>query len=285
MSEMKPLAKIPQLPLGASGQTIAQFGLGTYKIPPQHAQELVETALKLGYRHLDTAQMYGNESGVGAGMKSSGIPREEIFLTTKLNNPNHEPQRAAESLKESLQKLGTDYVDLFLIHWPMPLAYDGSYPQLWELMLEFQQRGLAKNVGVSNFEVEHLQKIYDYTGVFPCVNQIEAHPWFANNHLRDFTKQHGGVVQAWSPLARSRFLDDPALTALAQRLERTPAQVVLRWAIEREDVIFPKSNNPQRLAENLQIFDFSLDEAARDTLDSLDRGEAGRTGSHPNQVN
>lgn len=283
---------VPLLPLGGDDEgsskpvaRIPQLGFGTYKIAPENAQEIVENALGVGYRHIDTAQMYGNEAEVGAALQASGIPRSQIFLTTKLNNPYHEPDIARRTFTESLQRLQTDYVDLFLIHWPMPAAYGGDYPGLWRVLQEFVAEGRARHVGVSNFEVSHLQRLLTETGIFPQVNQVEAHPWFANNAVRDFTKAHGGVIEAWSPLARGRFFDTPALLETAKRLGRTPAQVVLRWAIERGDVVIPKSNHVERMQENFAVLEFELDAPARATLDSLNRGESGRTGSHPDSVN
>ncbi|WP_279107335.1 aldo/keto reductase [Mobiluncus curtisii] len=283
---------VPLLPLGGDDEgsskpvaRIPQLGFGTYKIAPENAQEIVENALGIGYRHIDTAQMYGNEAEVGAALQASGIPRSQIFLTTKLNNPYHEPDIARRTFTESLQRLQTDYVDLFLIHWPMPAAYGGDYPGLWRVLQEFVAEGRARHVGVSNFEVSHLQRLLTETGIFPQVNQVEAHPWFANNAVRDFTKAHGGVIEAWSPLARGRFFDTPALLETAKRLGRTPAQVVLRWAIERGDVVIPKSNHVERMQENFAVLEFELDAPARATLDSLNRGESGRTGSHPDSVN
>lgn len=276
----------PILPLASgNGAGIPQLGFGTYKLDTSTTRQIVCQALEVGYRHIDTAQMYGNEAEVGAALASSGLQRSEVFITTKLNNPNHEPAKARRTFLESLEKLRVDYVDLFLIHWPMPLAYGGDYPGLWRLLLEFREEGLARHVGVSNFEIEHLRRLLDETGQFPEVNQIEAHPWFANNAVREFTKEHGGVVEAWSPLARGRFFSSPALKDTAKRLGRTPAQVVLRWAIERGDVVIPKSSHRERMEENFRVFDFQLDPSARAALDGLDRGEDGRTGSHPNNVN
>ena len=192
---------------------------------------------------------------------------------------------ARRTFAESLQRLQTDYVDLFLIHWPMPEAYGGDYPGLWRVLQEFVADGRARHVGVSNFEVSHLQRLLAETGIFPRLNQVEAHPWFANNAVREFTKAHGGVIEAWSPLARGRFFDTPVLIETAKRLGWTPAQVVLRWALERGDVVIPKSNHIERMRENFAVLEFELDAPARAALDSLDRGEAGRTGSHPDHVN
>lgn len=283
---------VPLLPFGSPSSTgdsivsgIPQLGFGTYKVTSESAQVIVENALQVGYRHIDSAQMYGNESEVGAALTASGIPREEIFLTTKLNNPNHEAEVARRTFAESLERLQTDYVDLFLIHWPMPEAYGGDYPGLWRVLQEFVEDGRARHVGVSNFQVNHLQRLWDETGIFPEVNQVEVHPWFANNQLRDFTKAHGGIIEAWSPLARGRYFDNPALTETATRLGCSPAQLVLRWAMDRGDVVIPKTNSRERMEENFAVLQLVLDEDAKSLLDSFDRGEAGRTGSHPDQVN
>lgn len=277
---------VPALPLhDRAGGTIPQLGFGTYKVAPASAQEIVETALEVGYRHIDTAQMYGNEAEVGAALSASGIPRGELFLTTKLNNPNHAEADARRTFAESLERLRVDYVDLFLIHWPMPESYGGSFPDLWRLMLEFRDAGLARHVGVSNFQVSHLERLLDEVGEFPAVNQVEVHPWFTNDAVREFSKAHGAVIEAWSPLARGRFFDSPQLLETAERLGSTPAQVVLRWALDRGDVVIPKSNHRSRMEENFAVLSLCLDEEARAALDSLDRGEAGRTGSHPDRVN
>lgn len=274
---------IPNLKM-SNGKTIPQLGFGTYKISPDQCSSAVISALELGIRHLDTAQMYHNEAEVGQAIRSSSIPRQEIFLTTKLNNCNHLPDDARRSFDQSLKDLQTDYVDLFLIHWPLPTRYDGNFVQTWQVMLEFAKEGRAKTVGVSNFQIHHLQRLIAETGVTPAVNQIEVHPHLPNNELRRFHQQHQVITQAWSPLGRGKILQDPQLLAQSKRLGRTPAQVALRWAIERGDVVFPKSVHVQRIKENLQLFDFQLDAEATQVLNSLDRGEAGRTGSHPDKM-
>ncbi|MDD7465388.1 MAG: aldo/keto reductase [Actinomycetaceae bacterium] len=277
-------ASIPTLTM-SDGRHIPQLGFGTYKIAGAKTQAIIEQALELGYRHIDTAQMYDNEAEVGSAITASGIPREEIFLTTKLNNDHHEPDSARRSLDESLTKLQTDHVDLFLIHWPMPKAYGGSYPETWRVMQEFVADGRARTVGVSNFDVPHLERLLAEVGVMPAINQIEAHPLFRNDTLRAWTKEHGGIVEAWRPIIRGEIFDDPQLSVAAERLGHTPAQLVLRWHIERGDVVFPKSVHLERMRENMGIFDFSLDEHTRAILDGMDRGEAGRTGPHPNELN
>ncbi|MCI5826283.1 MAG: aldo/keto reductase [Arcanobacterium sp.] len=276
--------EIPSLPLLGGGR-IPQLGFGTYPLRGKAAQAAVEQALELGYRHIDTAQMYHNEEAVGAAIAASGIARNEIFLTTKLDNGYHAPDAARRSLDESLTKLRTDHVDLFLIHWPMPKAYGGTYPETWRVMQEFRADGRALDVGVSNFEIAHLERLLSEVGVMPAVNQIEAHPLFRNDAVREWTKAHGGLIEAWKPIIRGKILADPELAAAAQRLGRTPAQLILRWHIERGDVVFPKSAHPDRMRENLNIFDFQLDAAATATLNAMNLGEAGRTGAHPNEMN
>lgn len=274
---------IPTLEL-STGYQIPQFGLGTYRLTGEDCVDTLKYALDLGIRHIDTAQMYHNEAEVGRAIEESGIDREEIFLTTKLGNNKHLPEDARKSFQQSLEDLRTDYVDLFLIHWPLPTRYDGDFVQTWRTLLEFQYDEKARTVGVSNFQIHHLERLIAETGVTPAVNQVEIHPYFANNELRAFHQQHGIITEAWSPLDRGRVLDEEKVVAAAQRLGKTPAQVVLRWAIERGDVLFPKSAHPDRIKENLDIFDFQLDEQAKADLDSLDKGEAGRSGSHPDTM-
>ena len=274
---------IPTLEL-SSGYQIPQFGFGTYKISAEDCVDAVKYALDLGIRHIDTAQMYHNEAEVGRAIEESGIPREEIFLTTKLNNDKHLPEDARQSFAQSLEDLRTDYVDLFLIHWPLPTLYGGDFVQTWRTLLEFEQEGRARTVGVSNFQIPHLERLLKETGVIPAVNQVEIHPHFANNQLRAFHREHNILTEAWSPLARGTIFGDGKVISAAKRLGKTPAQVVLRWGIERGDVLFPKSVTPERIKENLDIFDFQLDEQTKADLDSLDKGEAGRTGSHPDTM-
>lgn len=262
--------------------SIPQFGLGVWQVPPADTERVVSDALELGYRHVDTAQMYGNEEGVGAAIAASGLAREDLYVTTKLNNNRHEPGAAKDSLKVSLDKLGLEKVDLFLIHWPLPTQYGGDFVSTWEALLELREAGLTTSVGVSNFQPDHLDRIVAATGVVPAVNQVEVHPYFANEAVRAATTRHGAVVQAWSPLGQGGGeLTDPVVTALAERHGKTPAQVLLRWALDRGDVVFPKSLSKDRLAENIDVFDFALtgDEVA--ALAALDKGEAGRQGPNP----
>lgn len=267
-----------------TGAPIPVFGFGTYKVT-SGVYETVSSALALGYRHIDTAQMYGNEAEVGRAIADSGVPREELFITSKLDNGNHEPTAARASFDKTLADLRTDYVDLFLIHWPLPTLYDGDVALPWPVLEEFHAQGRARAIGLSNYTIEHIERVLDAAEVAPHVLQVEAHPFFPNNEVRDFARAHGMTTQAWSPLARGRAAKDPALARIAASIGRTGPQVALRWALDRGDIVFPKSVTPARQAENLDVFSFTLADSLRARIDALDEGEAGRTGSHPDTMN
>jgi 2,5-diketo-D-gluconate reductase A len=272
---------VPSLTLNDQ-TTIPQFGLGVWQVPPQECERVVTDALELGYRHIDTAQMYANEQAVGAAIAKSGLPRDELYVTTKLNNNVHEPARAKQSLEESLERLGLDRVDLFLIHWPLPTRYGGDYVSTWQALIELREAGLTRSIGVSNFQPAHLDTIVEATDVLPAVNQIEVHPYFANEEARAATLRHGALVESWSPLGQGGGeLTDPVVTAIADRHGKTPAQVLLRWQIDRGDIVFPKSMHRERLAENAALFDFALSSDDVAAISALDRGEAGRCGPNP----
>jgi 2,5-diketo-D-gluconate reductase A len=271
---------VPALTMN-NGLTIPQLGFGVFQIPPEQTKDATGAALRVGYRHIDTAQMYRNEAGVGEAVQTSGISRADIFITSKLSNSAHEPATARVAFTETLQKLGTDYVDLFLIHWPLPTRYNGDYVSTWKTLIEFYKDGRARSIGVSNFQVAHLERLAGETEVVPAVNQIEAHPYFANNVVRAYGRDHGIVTEAWAPIARGKVLDDPVLQTLAAALGKTPAQITLRWHMQRGDVVFPKSTHEARMRENFAIFDFALDEAQMHAIDGLDRGASGRTGPDP----
>ena len=272
---------VPTIKLN-DGTSIPQYGLGVWQVPQDETEQVVSQALEVGYRHIDTAQMYQNEAGVGAALKSAGLAREDVYVTTKLNNSQHEPAKAKASLERSLELLGLDRVDLFLIHWPLPTQYDGTYAKTWEALVGLREEGLTTSVGVSNFQPDHLDLIVDKTGVVPAVNQIEVHPYFANEAARAATTRHGAHVQAWSPLGQGGGeLRDPAVTAIAEAHGKTPAQVLLRWAVDRGDIVFPKSVRKERLAENFDVFDFALTTDEIAALAALDKGEAGRQGPNP----
>jgi 2,5-diketo-D-gluconate reductase A len=271
---------VPALTMN-NGLTIPQLGFGVFQIPPEATKEATGTALQVGYRHIDTAQMYRNEAGVGEAVRAFGLPRAEVFLTSKLSNVAHEPNAARTAFAETLQKLGTDYVDLFLIHWPLPTRYNGDYVSTWKTLIEFYTEGRARSIGVSNFQVAHLERLARETDVVPAVNQIEVHPYFANNTVRAYGREHGIVTEAWAPIAQGRVLDDPVLKTIAEEMGKTTAQVTLRWHIQRGDVVFPKSTHEERMRENCAIFDFTLDDAQMAAIDGLDRGAGGRFGPDP----
>ena len=274
------VSTVPGITLN-DGNTIPQLGFGVFQIEPEDTAEAVGEALGIGYRHIDTAQMYGNEKEVGEAVRASGLDRGEVFVTSKLSNAFHEPDDARRAFDQTLSDLGFDYVDLFLIHWPLPTLYGGDFVSTWKTLEEFKADGRARSVGVSNFQVEHLQRLADETETVPAVNQIEVHPYLTNEAVRSYGREHGISTEAWSPIAQGAVLDDPTITQVAERVGRTPAQVVLRWHIQRSDIVFPKSVTPSRMRENFELFDFELGSDDVDAISALDRGEDGRTGPHP----
>jgi 2,5-diketo-D-gluconate reductase A len=279
------MTQIPDIKLN-DGTTIPQLGFGVFQVKPEDTQRVVEQALEVGYRHIDTAQMYRNEEGVGRAIAASGIPRDELYVTTKLNNGYHLPDDARRAFDTSLTKLGLDHVDLFLIHWPLPTRYDGDYVTTWQTMTEFSgQWGdkRATSVGVSNFEPDHLKRIVEETGRVPVVNQVEVHPYFGNEAVRAANASYDVATEAWSPIAQGDVLDDPALGEIAEAANRSVAQVVLRWHVQKGYIVFPKSTTPERIEENFQIFDFELSDDEMRQIDDLDRGDDGRRGPHPDQ--
>jgi 2,5-diketo-D-gluconate reductase A len=274
------VSTVPTLTLN-DGNEIPQLGFGVFQIPPPDTAEAVRTALDAGYRHIDTAEMYRNEAGVGEAIRAAGVDRDQVFVTTKLSNACHHPDDARKAFEHTLSTLGFEYVDLFLIHWPLPTLYDGDYVSTWKVMEELKAQGRARSIGVSNFQVAHLERLAAETDVTPAVNQIELHPYLLNDEVRRYGEDHGILTEAWSPIAQGAVLDDPAITAIAGRLERTPAQVVLRWHLQRGSIVFPKSTTPSRIQENFDLFDFELSDANVQAITALDRGEDGRTGPNP----
>jgi 2,5-diketo-D-gluconate reductase A len=263
------------------GNSIPQLGFGVFQIEPADTVEAVTLALETGYRHIDTAEMYGNEKEVGEAVRASGLDRAEIFVTSKLNNGFHRPDDARRAFEGTLAALDLGFLDLFLIHWPLPTLYDGDFVSTWQALEEFRSEGHLRSIGVSNFQVAHLERLADETDTVPAVNQIEVHPYLTNEEVRAYDREHGIATEAWSPITQGGVLGDPTITEIAQKVGRTPAQVVLRWHIERGDIVFPKSTTPSRIKENFEIFDFSLDPADVQAISSLDRGEEGRTGPNP----
>jgi 2,5-diketo-D-gluconate reductase A len=274
------VSSIPNITLN-NGQTIPQFGFGVFQIEPKHTAAAVSTALEAGYRHIDTAEMYGNEAEVGEAVAASGLDRGEVFLTSKLNNDAHEPDAAREAFDGTLKALGVDYVDLFLIHWPLPTRYDGDFVSTWKTLEEFYREGRARSIGVSNFQPQHLRRLHGQTDIIPAVNQIEAHPYLTQDDVRAFCAQHQIAVEAWSPLGKGTVLEDPVIGRIAERTGKTPAQVVLRWHIQRGDIVFPKSVTPDRIRENIDIFDFELSGADVNDITLLNKNE--RTGPDPDK--
>ena len=271
---------VPTITLN-DGNAIPQLGFGVFQIEPEDTAQAVGEALKIGYRHIDTAEMYGNEREVGEAVRASDLDRGDVFVTSKLSNAFHEPQDAREAFDTTLSELGFDYVDLFLIHWPLPTVYNGDFVSTWKALEEFKNDGRARSIGVSNFQIEHLERLAAETETVPAVNQIEVHPYFTNEAVRGYGREHGIATEAWSPIAQGAVLDDPTIVQIAEKVGKTPAQVVLRWHVERGDIVFPKSVTPSRMKENFELFDFELDPADMEAITALDRGEEGRTGPHP----
>lgn len=264
------------------GRSIPQFGLGVFQTPPDETADAVATALGLGYRHIDTAAIYRNESGVGQGILRSGIPRDELFVTTKLWNADQGYDSALRALDASLSKLKLDHVDLYLIHWPCPA--NGKFVDSWKALVQARKDGKARSIGVSNFRIEDLDRIIGETGVVPAANQIELHPWLQQSALREYHVKHGIVTESWSPLARGgELLDDATLQAIAKKHGKSVAQIVLRWHVQLGLVVFPKSVTPSRIRENIEIFDFSLDDADMAAIAGLDAGT--RIGPDPATLN
>jgi 2,5-diketo-D-gluconate reductase A len=271
---------VPNIALN-DGNAIPQLGFGVFQIEPKDTAEAVREAIEVGYRHIDTAEMYGNEREVGEAIRASGLERGDLYVTSKLSNAFHEPQDAREAFDRTLSDLGFDYVDLFLIHWPLPTLYDGDFVSTWRALEEFKRDGRARSIGVSNFQIEHLEQLAAETDTVPAVNQIEVHPYFTNEAVREYGREHGILTEAWSPIAQGGVLEDSTITRIADRVGKTPAQVVLRWHIQRGDIIFPKSVTPSRIKENFELFDFELEPDDVDEISALDRGEDGRTGPNP----
>lgn len=267
---------IPHVNLN-DGNRMPQLGFGVFEVPDAETATAVGSALETGYRSIDTAAAYGNEVGVRDAVLTSELDRGDLFITTKLRNRDHGRDHVPHAFEASLEKLGGGYIDLYLIHWPIP--HKGLYVETWEALSALQQEERVRSIGVSNFQVEHLERIIDATGVVPAVNQIELHPHLQQLELRRFHEEHGIATEAWSPLGKGRFLDDPTIERIASALGRSPAQVVLRWHIQLGNVVIPKSVTRKRIEENFRLFDFELSEEDMHALFELDRGE--RTGPDP----
>lgn len=269
-----------------SGYDIPQLGFGVFLVPPAEAEKAVSEALEVGYRHIDTAAIYKNEEGVGAAIAKSGIDRSELFITTKLWNDRQSGEQAHDAIRESLDKLGLDSVDLYLTHWPTPER--DTYLNAWQKLIEIRDAGLAKSIGVSNHLPVHLDRIVEDTGVVPSINQIELHPAHQQQDVLDWAAQSGTKIESWGPLGQGKYplFENPAVAAAAEAHGKTPAQVVIRWHLERGFIVFPKSVRKERMAENFDVFDFSLTAAEIDAINAIDPGDgSGRVASHPLEVN
>jgi 2,5-diketo-D-gluconate reductase A len=277
---MTTTTSVPTITLN-NGVEIPQLGFGVFQIPPEDTREATATALEVGYRHIDTAEMYGNEEGVGQAVRDSGIPRDQLFVTSKLNNGFHAREDALAAFDQTLATLDIDYLDLFLIHWPLPGV--GDFVETWKAMETMYEGGKVRAIGVSNFQQHHLNRLLAETTVIPAVNQIEIHPYLTQDALRAFDAEHEIATEAWSPIAQGKVLSDPVIERIARRVEQTPAQVVLRWHIQRGDIVFPKSVTRERVEANFALFDFELDDADMGDISALNKDE--RTGPDPDQFN
>jgi 2,5-diketo-D-gluconate reductase A len=274
------MGNVPNVTLN-NGVEIPQLGFGVFQIKPADTRAATLKALEIGYRHIDTAEMYGNEREVGQAIRDSGLDRAGVFVTSKLNNGFHSHDAALEAFDRSLQVMEFDYLDLFLIHWPVPAI--GDYVETWRALEEIYGSGRVRAIGVSNFQPHHLERLFAATETVPAVNQIEIHPYFNQDDLRAYDREHGIATEAYSPIAQGEVLTEPVLAEVARRVGRSPAQVVLRWHVQRGDIVFPKSLSPQRMAENFAIFDFELDDGDMRAVNGLHRNY--RRNPHPDQFN
>jgi 2,5-diketo-D-gluconate reductase A len=268
--------QVPRIPLGG-GEEIPQLGFGVFQVPAQQTEQAVAEALAAGYRHIDTAAAYRNETAVAQGIRASGLGRSDVFVTTKCFNDDHGYEQARRAFDASLKRLEFDHVDLYLIHWPVP-AHD-KYVETWKAFIELHEQGLARSIGVSNFQSAHLRRLIAETGVTPAINQIELHPYLQQHGLRREHEELGIVTEAWSPIAQGAVLDDATIVEIARAHSRTPAQVVIRWHLQLGNVVIPKSVTPERIAENFDVLGFELSDADMHAIEALDEGR--RTGPDP----
>jgi 2,5-diketo-D-gluconate reductase A len=273
-----PTDTVPQITL-SDGVEIPQLGFGVFQVPPDDTAEVVIRAFQAGYRHIDTAAAYQNEAEVGQAFKASGLDRDEVFITTKCFNNDHGFEQAKQAFRTSLDRLELEFLDLYLIHWPVP-AHD-KYVDTWKAFIDLQSDGLVRSIGVSNFQPNHLRRLVHETGVAPSVNQVELHPRFQQAGLRREHEELGVVTEAWSPLAQGAVLDDPVIERLAEAHGKTPGQVVIRWHLQLGNIVIPKSVTPERIEENFDVFDFRLSEDEMAEIEQLDAGD--RIGPDPDE--
>lgn len=275
------MTSVPNITLN-NGTEIPQLGFGVYQIKPHETKGATLKAFEIGYRHIDTAQMYRNEQPVGEAVRESGLDRSDVFITSKLNNGFHAHDDAIKAFDKSLERMGFDYLDLFLIHWPLP-GIDVDFVETWGALEEIYASGRAKSIGLSNFQPAHLRRIMQEGTVSPAVNQVEVHPYLTQDEVRAANTEHGVATEAWSPIAQGLVLDDPVITGIAKAHGKTAAQIVLRWHLQRGDIVFPKSVTPERVKENFEIFDFELSESDLGVISALDKDQ--RTGPNPDEFN
>jgi len=273
-----PTTQVPHVALRGEIE-IPQLGFGVFQVPPQDTAEVATRALLAGYRHIDTAAAYRNEAGVGQAVHAAGLERGDVFITTKCFNDDHGYDQATRALKASLGQLEMDYVDLYLIHWPVPVH--DKYVETWKAFIDLQAQGLARAIGVSNFQPAHLERLIAETGVTPAINQVELHPLFQQAGLRREHEERGIVTEAWSPLAQGEVLDDPVIVEIAQTHDKTPGQVVIRWHLQLGNVVIPKSVTPARIEQNIDVFDFHLSASEMEAIEALDAGR--RIGPDPDE--
>ncbi|MFC7458202.1 aldo/keto reductase [Brachybacterium sp. GCM10030267] len=279
------MTTVPTITLN-SGHAIPQLGFGVFLVPPAEAEEAVSTSLEVGYRHIDTAAIYGNEEGVGAAIAKSGIPRDELFVTTKLWNDRQAGEAPHDAIRESLEKLGLDYVDLYLTHWPTPEK--DTYSNAWQKLIEIRDAGLARSIGVSNHLPEHLDRLVKDTGEVPAVDQIELHPALQQRDVLEWGAANGMHIESWGPLGQGKYplFENPAVVAAAEAHGVTPAQAVIRWHLDRGFIVFPKSTHRERMEQNFDVFGFELTADEIAAIDALDAGDgSGRVGAHPLELN
>lgn len=269
---------VPPIKLN-DGNSIPQLGLGVWQVDPAITARVVSDGIKAGYRLIDTAEGYDNEEGVGEAIRNSEVPREELFIASKLRSGAHARDLALRSFDETMQKLGLEQLDLFLIHWPVP--GQGKYAEAWKTLVELKQQGRVKSIGVSNFNPDHLDRIIAETGVVPVINQIELHPYFTQAQKRDAIRAKGMEIECYSPLGSGAVLDDPVIAAIGKKHGKSVAQIIVRWHLQHGFIVIPKSTHAERMAENIDVFDFELKADEIAAIDKLDKGEAGRTGSDP----
>lgn len=276
------MSNIPQITLN-DGNTIPQLGFGVWQVEDDEATPAVASALSVGYRLVDTAQGYENEEGVGRAITGSGLSRDQLFITSKLRNSAHDYDEALKAFDLSLEKLGLDYLDMFLIHWPVPK--EDKYVDAWRAFVELKNQGRIRSIGVSNFLPEHLERIIEETGVVPAVNQLELHPKYQQRDVREHHARLNIAIECYSPLGSGSVLKDPILEEIARKYNKSVSQVILRWELDQGLIVIPKSTHAERIEQNFDVFSFTLEEDDRQRIDALDDPQNGKTGSHPKTMN